>query len=109
MIGGNITAVVQVKTITKNDIGEAVATWADVQQLKGFLDLQHGDSPYLNFNTKLQESTHIFICDYTPLNAAITPENSRLRISGKLYDALLYDNPMELNKHLEIYLKYTGG
>ena len=107
-IGGNISAQLQVKTTTKNSIGESVPKWETRHTLAGFLDLANGDSNRLNFNVKIQESTHYFICDYVALNNVV-PENSRMMINGKTYDVLLIDNPMEMNHHLEIYLKYTGG
>lgn len=118
MIGGNIKAVLQVSTTTKNEIGERVPAWHDVVELTGFLDLQSGDSKYTNHNAKIQESTHIFICDYTPTPATlevegktvkVSVENARIVTLTQKYDVMLIDNPMELNKHLEIYLKFTGG
>lgn len=110
-IGGNITAIIQTKTVTKNEIGENVKSWADVQTIKGWLDLSSGDSRYSNFNAKIQESTHIFITDFVPLPDGITAENSRMVIKGKVYDVLLIDNPMEMESgsQLEFYLKFTGG
>lgn len=108
MIGGNTTACIQLITGTVNAIGEAVPVLTDVQRLHGYLDLITGDSPYLNYNAKLQESTHVFICDYTPLDSRVTAENSRMLINGKRYDVLLIDNPMGLNKQLEILLRFTG-
>ena len=110
-IGGNITAIIQVYTSTKNEIGENVQTWVDAQTIKGWLDLQAGDSKYTSFNSKMQESTHIFIADYVALDSRITAENSRMVINGKCYDVTLIDNPMELGSgsQLEIYLKFTGG
>lgn len=108
-IGGNIKATVQVGTSVKNEIGEMVLTWTDVQVIKGWLDLQSGDSKYSTYHAKIQESTHIFIADYVALN--ITAENSRMVINGKVYDILLIDNPMEMGSgsQLEFYLKFTGG
>ena len=108
-IGGNITGIIQTYTVTKNEIGEQEKEWVDKQSLKGWLDLQSGDSKYSTFNAKLQESTHIFIADYAPLVEGIQAENSRMTINGKRYDILLIDNPMEMNQQLEIYLKFTGG
>lgn len=110
-IGGNITAVIQTATITQNAIGEQVKSWADKQTLKGWLDLQSGDSRYTTYNAKIQESTHVFIADYVPLASGITAENSRMVINSKIYDVLLIDNPMEMGSgsQLEIYLKFTGG
>ena len=110
-IGGNIKAVIQVYTSTKNEIGEQVKTWTDVQTIIGWLDLQSGDSKYTTYNAKIQESTHIFIADYVPLADRIQAENSRMTINGKRYDILLIDNPMEMRSgsQLEFYLKFTGG
>ena len=110
-IGGNITAAIQVRSVTKNEIGEQVEKWPDVQSIKGWLDLTTGDSKYSTYNAKMQESTHIFVADYVPLDSRIKAENSSMVIKGKRYDIMLIDNPMELEKgsQLEIYLKFTGG
>lgn len=127
MIGGNTKAVLQVKTATKNAIGEFVKSWHDVPVfmpgkkepgLIGFLDLQSGDSKYNSYNAKIQESTHVFICDYVPVQdtfeiegsaVRVDAENARMVANGKQYDVLLIDDPMELHKHLEFYLRFTGG
>ena len=109
MIGGNKLAEIQISTTTKNVIGEQVKAWETVQSLKGWLDLQGGDSKYTTYNAKMQESTDIFLADYVQLDSKITAENSRAVIDGKVYDIMLLDNPMEMNLQWEIYLKYTGG
>lgn len=110
-IGGNITAIIQVYTSTKNEIGENVKAWEDVQTVKGWLDMQSGDSRYTTFNAKIQESTHIFISDYVPLDFRVTAESARMVVKGQTYDITMIDNPMELGKgsQLEFYLKFTGG
>ena len=108
MIGGNVTAVLQKKTSSKNAFGEKVETWNDVQLLKGFIDFTGGDGSYKsNFKGAVEETTHIFICDYDKVASEATPTQSRLIISGKVYDVLMIDNPMNLNQHLEIMLKYN--
>lgn len=109
MIGGNTTAIIQVNTTTKNEIGESIKAWTDVQSIKGWLDLSAGDSKYTTYNAKMQESTHIFIADYVALDASINAENSRMIVNGGRYDVMLIDDPMGMHKQLEIYLKYTGG
>lgn len=110
-IGGNLTAEIQVQTTTKNRIGEYEKSWATVQRLRGWLDRMDGTSNYRTFSAKMQQSTHVFVADYKPLNKKITAENARIVIDGKRYDIMLIDNPMELKSgsQLEIYLKYTGG
>ena len=109
MRGGNIQGLIQVSTTEKNEIGEAVKSWADVQTITGWLDLSSGDSKYTVYSAKVQESTHVFVADYVQLDNRITAENSRMVIGGKRYDVMLIDDPMEMHKQLEIYLKYTGG
>ena len=109
MIGGNITATIQISSTTRNKIGEAVKTWKDIQDVTGWLDYQAGDSRYNTYNAKIQESTHVFVADYVELDPQITAENSQMVVNGKEYDIILIDNPMELNKQIEFYLKFTGG
>ena len=118
MIGGNTEALLQINVPVENEIGSMVDTWHDVVALKGFLDLSSGDSKHTTYDAKIQESTHIFICDYWPIPESleikgnivmVSPENARMVANSKRYDVMLIDNPMNLNKHLEIYLKYTGG
>lgn len=118
MIGGNTTIKLQVKTQVKNSIGERVPAWHDVVDLTGFLDLSGGDSKHNSYNAKIQESTHVFICDYEPVpdtleiegkTVKVKAENCRVVANTERYDVMLIDNPMNLNKHLEIFLKYTGG
>lgn len=108
MIGGNLLAVIQTKYNSTNDIGEAENIWTDKLEINGWLDLSGGDSKYTTYNAKVQESTHIFICDYQMLND-ITSENARMIINGCVYDIMLIDDPMHMHQQLEIYLKYTGG
>lgn len=111
LIGGNKTIEIQIRTATDNDIGEQLETWETVETLKGFLDLMNGDSKYTNYNTKIQESTHVFICDYKLLDSKIKSDTARIwdPKTQNYYDVMLIDNPMDLNYQLEFYLKYTGG
>lgn len=108
-IGGNIKAEFQIFKCETNEIGETVKKWETVQTVKGFIDMSGGDSKYNAYNAKIQESTHIFICDYINLDKRISAEKSRTVIKGKVYDIMIIDNPMELNEQYEIYLKFTGG
>ena len=118
MIGGNIKAILQVSTTTKNEIGEKVPAWHDVVDFTGFIDLVGETTNRTTFNAKIQESTHIFICDYKPIpgtldvdgkTVKVNVENARMVADSQRYDVMLIDDPMGLHKQLEIYLKYTGG
>lgn len=135
-VGGNIQALLQVKNIgAKNAIGEVTAQWVDCTSIKGWLDLSTGDSKHTTFYAKVQESTHIFLCDFTNLknlstkwvwnpfnfltgvisqqneqeSVDVTSDNARMVIDGLVYEILLIDNPMNMNDHLEIYLRFIGG
>lgn len=107
MIGGSTVAILQQKNgSTINAIGEKIQAWKDLQTLTGWLDLQAGDSKYNTHHAKLQESTHIFICDYVSIDRKAT--DKRLMVNGTAYDVVLIDDPMELHQQLEIYLRYVG-
>jgi len=105
-IKGNQTAVIQKRTVTSNDIGEQVEAWTDSVSLKGFLDYTGGQANIREYDTKLDDSTHIFMCDFQTLT--VDARNTRMVIGTKVFDILEIDNPMGMNEHLEIYLKYIG-
>lgn len=108
MIGGNKKALLQQKTSASfNEIGERINTWETIEELIGFLDMQGQSTNSSNYRTVLEQSTHIFICDYYPISREV--EDKRLMIDNKVYELVYIDNPMELNQHLELYLKYVGG
>lgn len=108
-VKGNTLCVIQKKTSSHNNIGEAVNTWTDFVSVQGVLGLQSGDSKYTNYNAKIEESTHVFVCDYNQTVYSLTDQDVRCTIKGKMYDILLIDNPDELDEHLEIYLRFMGG
>lgn len=108
-IGGNITGAIQAQKTATNAIGEAVKTWEDVFSVVGWLGLQSGDSKYSNYNAKLEESTHVFLCDYHPGVYALAAQDTRMIVKGFVYDVLLIDNPDEMDEQLEIYLRRVGA
>ena len=109
MIGGNTIAVLQVSASTKNKIGEGAKSRDTLDETTDFLALSSGDSKYTSYDAKIQESTHVFISDWKPLDVPIKVENSRLLVNGEVYDVMLIDDPMGLHKQLEIYLQFRGG
>lgn len=136
MIGGNTIALIQVKDEgAKNAIGERIHQWADVASATGWLDLVSGDSKYTPHSAKVQESSHVFLCDFQSFkglssgwvwnpfsfakgqissvildgNVDVTSENARILIDGFVYDIMLIDDPMNMHQQLEIYLKFVGG
>lgn len=107
---GNTPFVVQKKgSSTTNTIGEKEPTWVDAVSFEGVLGLQSGDSKYANFNKKVEESSHVIVCDYNADIYDLADQNTRVIAKGKMYDVLLIDNPDELDIQLEIYLRFVGG
>lgn len=108
MIGGNIAAELQIKEKIGTDaMGSAILGWVTKGNLLGWLDLQNGDSERIKYNAKIQESTHVFVCDYVDLSDCKT-NATRVVIGATGYDVKLIDDPMGMHEQLEIYLKYTG-
>jgi hypothetical protein len=115
MIDGNITATIQVKSPNgKNAIGEASESWGAVGSVLGWLDYQSGQNSVQQYNAKIQDTTHLFLCDWfrwknATQDASVTSENSRLILNGEVYNVLLIDDPMNLHQHVEVYLQFVGG
>lgn len=110
MIGGNITGTIQTKSgVAKNAIGESVASWADAYSQNGWLGRQSGEQMRTSFNAKVEESTHVFLCDYHDGIYSLADEDTRMIIKGVVYEVTYIDNPDEMDKQLEIYLKRVGA
>lgn len=108
-IGGNIKGIIQTQNSSVNSIGESVSGWSDAATPTGWLGLQAGDSKYVNYNAKVEESTHVFLCDYDSAVYGLATQDTRMVIKNRVYDVLLIDNPDEMDEQLEIYLKLVGG
>ena len=92
-----------------NAIGEREQTWVSSVTFFGVLGLQSGESKYTNFNAKIEESTHVFLCDFDADIYALADQNTRMICKGFIYDVLLIDNPDEMDEQLEIYLRKVGA
>lgn len=109
-IDGNITGIIRTKTTTgKNAIGESVQDWVNTFSPVGWLGLQSGENKRTNFNAKIEESTHVFLCDFDSEIYALASQDTRMIIKGFVYDVLLIDNPDEMDEQLEIYLRRVGA
>lgn len=109
-IGGNITGTIQTKTkVGMNAIGEAEHTWTDAHSIIGWLGMQSGGYQRTTYNAKIEETTHVFLCDYHSGIYALAAQDARMIIKGFVYDVLLIDNPDEMDEQLEIYLKRVGA
>ncbi len=110
-INGNTKAVVQIREVETDEYKADRTRWKDAFSVKGTLDLLDG-GVNLKMMSRTEDADYIFICDYfLPAynGEKLTAENSRLLIEGEVYEVKLFDDPMRLHEHLEIYLKYLGG
>ena len=94
MIGGNTLRNCRSVYRKRIEIGEGVKRWKTVHQLAGFLDLSSGDSKYTTYNAKVQESSHIFMCDWQQVGSSVKAGNSRLLVNNEVYDVMLIDDPI---------------
>ena len=109
MVGGNITATVQIKTLTENDIGEKIAEWVNhIEGITGWLDLVSGNSNNQSHKTKSEESTHTWLCDFDSRLRELDITQCRFMCRNQIYEIKYVDDPMELHDHLEISLKLVG-
>lgn len=113
-IGGNTAAVIQIGIFEKNDYGNDVVRWVEVfkEPVYGFLDMVNEGTNSRRLMHRVEDADFIFLCDYfAPIadGVRLTAENSRILIDGEVYEVKLYDDPMRLHEHMEIYLKYLGG
>jgi head-tail adaptor len=106
MIGGNIDLVLKTKITTKNEIGESVMSWVDYKTIHGFLDFMNESTGRTNFNSKIVESSHVFICDYVNIDKKVT--ELRAYCNNQEFEVTYIDDPMNLHKHIEIFLNYVG-
>lgn len=107
MIGGNIDLILKQKVITtKNKIGESESSWIDYKTIHGFLDFMSESTGRTSFNSKIVESTHVFVCDYVAIDKKVT--ELKAYCNNQEFDITYIDDPMNLHKHLEIFLEYIG-
>lgn len=110
-IEGNTKAAVQIREVEKDGYQADRVRWKDAFLISGVLDLLDG-GVNLKMMSRVEDADYIFLCDYfAPVHNGekLTGENSRLLIDGEVYEVELFDDPMRLHEHLEIYLKYLGG
>lgn len=107
MIGGNLDATFQIKSVSENELGEHITSYTDLTTIKGWLDLSSGNSTH-SHKTKIVESSHVFISDYDKTVRELDPSQCRCLINNRIYELKYIDDPMELHDHLEIFLTLVG-
>jgi len=106
-IGGNITCKLMTRVTERTSIGTTNSSLVDHMELLGFLDLRGETTSRTDFSAKMFDGTHIFLCDYVDIEKSIR-DVVFVDHKGREYDVMAIDNPMELDYHLEIYLRRVG-
>lgn len=108
-VGGNVTASVMRTKKGKNAKGSAVPSAPEeIMKIDGWLDYQAGQPSHLAYQAKLQDTTHLWICDFDVGFADLKVQGLSLVVAGEPYEVLLIDDPMGIHDHLEAYLRYVG-
>ena len=94
----------EVQSYTKTDdgLGGWEETWTPALTISGVLDLRKGDTTEVA-NKQTVNSTHILLTDTHAIN-----EKQRILYDSKVYYVDYVDNPVNIDSHLEIYLRYEG-
>ena len=95
------------KKVGVNEIGQSVREWCVDVVLRGWLDLRNELTNVTTFKSKVEQSTHIFIAKFQEVDTDVRSARFVDHL-GRIYELLLIDNVMQMNRHLEIYLKYVG-
>ena len=105
-IGGNTNLILKIKSQVENEIGEKETTWVDYKTIHGFIDFMSETTGKTNYNSKIVESTHVFVCDYVDIDKSEV--ELKAYHDNKEYEITYIDDPMNLHYQLEIFLKYIG-
>jgi len=94
---------------TDDGIGGVELSWGDYITVTGYLDLVTGtDLPTgAGNNAFVETSTHVLVIPTVPTE----PIDDSMRVEdgmARTYDITYVDNPVGVNHHLEVYLRYTG-
>lgn len=89
------------KTTEKNDLGQYIASYIPNGSFKGWLDMLGGNET-IDQKAITANSTHVIV---TPeINAQVTIADHVI-YNGQVYEVTFVDDPVNINHHLEIYLK----
>ncbi len=92
------------KTGKRNSLGQIIHDFQESGIFDGWIDFLSGEESN-GQNAITAESTHVIITFDTSLEISIS---DRIRFKDRDYEVTYADNPMELDDHLEIFLKAVG-
>jgi SPP1 family predicted phage head-tail adaptor len=94
---------IQRLTLVPNGFGGYTESWdTHISDYDGIIDQLSGNE-VLSADKISPNSTHILIGEVTDIK-----ESDRILYNGKIYEVKNVDNPMNMDRHLEILLEYKG-
>jgi len=103
-IKGNIQGTFRRKQDVRNARGENDAIWVNVATVIGILDFNNQpQTERIKYSAKMEESTHIWFCDYFPMDIPV--HELRFYCRGHEYDVLILDEVQFQGQHYEVWLK----
>lgn len=98
----------KVKSITKqpDGYGGFEDTLTDSYVGKGWLDMLTGSNQNTVQHASIEQSTHVLMTDYFQGYHHKIHDDAIVIVGEKQFTVTYVDNPVEMNHHLEIYLKF---
>lgn len=96
----------EIKGQKPDGIGGLVDDWGLFQPVSGYLDLLTGADNTNQQNAFTEDSTHILVVPY--FIEGITDKMRVLDSNNRAYAITYSDNPVNINHHTELYLKFEG-
>lgn len=87
-------------------IGGFNEIWAVYKAVDGYLDLLQGTDINNAQSAITEESTHILVIP--EFVAGITDDMRVMDNESRFYEVTYADNPVNINHHVELYLKFGG-
>ncbi|MDT2824352.1 phage head completion protein [Vagococcus lutrae] len=96
----------QSKAQVDDGIGGFNESWSDYKSFDGYIDLLQGSDLTNAQNAFIEESTHVLIIPQ--YQAGITDDMRILDESNRWYEITYADDPVNIQHHNELYLKFGG-
>lgn len=96
----------EIKGQKPDGIGGLIDEWSLFQLVSGYLDLLTGSDDTNQQNAFTEDSTHILVIPQ--FVDGITDKMRVIDSNNRIYAITYSDNPVNLSRHNELYLKFEG-
>lgn len=106
MFGLQSFTIQEIKRQKPDGIGGMIDDWGKFKCVSGYLDLLTGTDENSLQNASVEDSTHILVLpEYT---SGIIDKMRVVDLKNRWYEITYSDDPVGINHHSEIYLKFGG-